>query len=53
MAALVHHENIRPNADHSTDVTLEFTIGQPGGAARHGVGVGELPVASNSLRSVF
>lgn len=53
MAAFVHHEDIRPNADHSTDITLEFSIWQPGGSGLHGFRIGELPVASDSLRSLL
>lgn len=53
MAAFVHHENIRPNADHSTDVTLEFSIWHSGGSSWHGFRIVGLPVASNSLRSLL
>lgn len=53
VAAFVHHENIRPNADHSTNVTLELPIWQPGGSSWHGFRISELPVASNCLGSLF
>lgn len=52
MAAFVHHEHIRPNADHSTDVTLELSIWQSDGSTWHGFKIGELSVASDSLRSL-
>ena len=53
MAAFVHHEDIRPNADHSTDVTLELSIWHSGGSSRHDVRIGGFPVASNSLRPLL
>lgn len=53
VAAFVHHEYIRSNADHSTDVTLELSIWQSSGTRWHGFRIAELPVDSNTIRSLL
>lgn len=49
MAAFVHHEDIRTNADHPTDVTLELSIWHSGGSGWQDVWIGRFPVASDSF----
>lgn len=50
MAALVHHEDVGANADHSTDVTLELPIGHPGGSCEHDVRMVSFSVHSDRFR---
>lgn len=53
MAAFVHHEDIRTNADHSTDVTLELSIWHSRGSSWHYVWIRGFPVDFDSLRSLL
>lgn len=40
MAALVNHEDVRPDADHAADVALELPIWKSGSAGGHALSMG-------------